>query len=129
MAAEFEAEAYAGQNNIEMVDWTPDDDVDAGEVVVIGETPYVAHRPMENGQFARGALAARGGAYKCKKATNEDMSSGGGKPLYWNAGAGVFTLTAGSNKHFGTVWPAGAATADEYVIATHSPSGGDQDVS
>lgn len=129
MAAEFEAEAYAGQNNVNMVDFTPDDDYGAGDVVVIGNTPYVAHRDLVKGQFARGAIAERGQAYRCKKATDEDMSSGGGKPLYWDVSEREFTLVATGNLHFGTVWPDGAATADEFVIATHNPNGNDADES
>ena len=129
MAAEFEAEFYAGQHNVQMVDWTPTGTIAAGEVVVVGETPYVAHRAMAAAQVPPGALAARGGAYKCRKATDEDMSSGGGKALYFDESENEFTLTATGNKHFGTVWPDGAATADEYVIADHAPNGGDSDVS
>lgn len=119
MAAEFEAEAYAGQNNVQRVDYTPVSAVAAGSVVVLGNTPYVAERDIAAN--ALGAVAERGGAYRCKKSTSESMASGGGEALFWDEANSQFTLVAGSNYHFGTVWPAGAAQAAEFVIATHDP--------
>jgi len=72
----------------------------AGDVVVIGATPFVAHTdvPAYTGGTLTDALACEGGVYT-------GLSDGTpviGQPVYWNASTKKFTATAAGNTHFGT---------------------------
>lgn len=68
----------------------------AGQVVLIGDTPLVAHRPIPDGEL--GALAGWGGVYK----VSGDAAISAGKRVWWDNTNKKVTETAGSNKIFGT---------------------------
>ena len=100
----------------------------AGDVIVVGATPLVAHAP--NPQFTGGtlvdALAARGGIYRM----TTDGSPRIGQDVYYNASTGKLTTTAAGNAHFGTLVAgptgdaAGASPASDGDLgfALHAPS-------
>ncbi|HZT79587.1 MAG TPA: capsid cement protein [Gemmataceae bacterium] len=73
----------------------------AGDVVVIGPTPCVAHEdiPAFTGGPTRDALAVRGGVY--------EMATDGtgviGDEVFWDAANKKITATAAGNTHFGTL--------------------------
>lgn len=72
----------------------------AGDVVVIGATPFVAHTdvPQFTGGTLTDALACEGGIYT-------GLSDGTpviGQPVYWIASSKKFTAIAAGNTHFGT---------------------------
>jgi hypothetical protein len=72
----------------------------AGDVVVIGSTPFVAHSdvPSYTGGTLTDALACRGGIY-----TGQTDGSGTiGQDAYWNITSKKFTNTSAGNVHFGT---------------------------
>ena len=101
----------------------------AGDVVVYGATPFVAH--VDVPQFAGGpladALSAHGGVYQ--------MTAAGALPVgsaafYDNAAKRITSVSAG-NTHFGTVVAgptgdlagAGPAAAGDAVYMLHVPRG------
>lgn len=99
----------------EMVDYTPSGaDVSAGQVVVTNDTPRIAHRDIADGDL--GALAARGGVYKC----TADGAIGADKKVYWDNTNNKVTLTSTSNKGFGVTVEASAADGDEIEVL-HDP--------
>jgi predicted RecA/RadA family phage recombinase len=55
-------EAQFWQGDPTMVNYTPEADIDAGEVVITNDTCRIAHRDIKAGEL--GALAAGGGIYK-----------------------------------------------------------------
>lgn len=103
-----------------MVDHTPSSAVTAGDVVVIGEYPLVAH--VDIAADALGALAAGGGVYKCTADADLDP----GDKVYWDSSAGKITKSTdtGANKHFGFVAPDSDPGADtDPVDVIHQPDG------
>ncbi len=111
-----EAEFHHGSPRME--DYTAGADVVAGDVVVIGDRPYVAHRALSNGDF--GALAAGGGVYKMVA----DAAIAAGMQVYWNAAAGKVTETAGANKIFGYIAAGSSSGADgDSIFVAHEPLG------
>lgn len=103
-----------------MVDYTPDSaDVAAGDVVVSGDLPLIAHRDIADGRL--GALAAGGGVYTVTK--EAPLVIAGGAKLYWDDTNDRVTTTASTHKVFGYATPAGAASADTTVRAIHKPGG------
>lgn len=100
-----------------MVDHTPGSAVAAGQVVVVSNTPYVAHLDIAANKL--GALAARGGVYKGAAAAAVATK---GIKIYWDDTANEFTATATGNKHFG--FSAGASyDGDAFVNVEHAPLG------
>ena len=97
-----------------MVDHTPGSGVTAGDVIVTGDTPRIAHRDIAAN--ALGALASGGGVYDM----TADAAIAADKKVYWNASASKVTETAGSNKLFGTTVEASAADAD-VILCRHAP--------
>ena len=76
-----------------MVDHTPGSGVTAGDVIVTGDTPRIAHRDIAAN--ALGALASGGGVYDM----TADAAIAADKKVYWNASASKVTETAGSNNN------------------------------
>jgi predicted RecA/RadA family phage recombinase len=108
------AEAVFKQGDPIMVDHTPSGAVAAGEVVVTGDSPRIAHRPIAAGVL--GALAAAGGVYKVPA----DGAIAADKKVYWDNTANKVTLTSTSNKGFGTTVEAAAADGD-LIHVLHRP--------
>lgn len=101
-----------------MVDYTPSGDVTAGDVVVIGVIPYVAHVDIPAG--VKGAVAARGGVYGGIAAGNYAP----GAKIYWDASEGEFTTATGEHPHFGFIVPSSDPAADQSpVVVEHCPDG------
>lgn len=100
-----------------MVDHTPGADVSAGQVVVTGDTPRVAHLDIPANTL--GALAAEGGVYLC----TGDAAIAADKKVYWDDAANKVTTNAaaGANKPFGvTVTACSGAGATCWV--RHAPN-------
>jgi len=74
----------------EAIDYTPDADVDAGEVVNVGTIPMVARYDIEDGEL--GALC-KGGVYDVVK---NDSTFTAGDAVYWNSTGDPEDGTAGS---------------------------------
>lgn len=101
----------------------------AGDVVLVGAVPFVAHAP--NPQFSGGtladALAARGGVYRMVT----DGTPRIGQDVFYNSSTTKLTATAAGNYHFGTLVAgptgdlAGASptTDGDLAFALHAPSG------
>lgn len=87
----------------------------AGDVVVIGATPFVAHVdvPQYTGGTLVDALAAGGGVYTGLS----DGTPKRGQDVYWDATNKKFTTTSAGNTHFGVC--VGGTTGD---LASGSPS-------
>lgn len=92
----------------ESIDYTPEADVNAGDIVVIGDLVCVAKLDIKAGEL--GALATCG-VYRVSKASGAITA---GAKVYVTA-EGVATATEGSNKLFGTAI-AGAGADDTEVI-------------
>jgi predicted RecA/RadA family phage recombinase len=98
-------------------EYTAGGTIAAGQVVVVGDLPLIAHMPIANG--AKGTLALGGGLYKVAKANNETIA--GGKRLYWDDTNNRVTLTASTHKVFGYSAPNGAAETAVEIEALHMP--------
>ena len=113
----FEAEFSHGDPL--MIDHTPAADVEAGQVVVIGDLPTVAHRAIAADSL--GAVAARGGVYRLPKAAGGSTAIGDRKKVYWDDANNVITTTASGNKVFG--YTVGASVdADTSQLVEHCPT-------
>jgi predicted RecA/RadA family phage recombinase len=93
------------------VDYTPSgSSVSAGDVVVIGDSTFIAHADIPNGR--KGALAASGGVYR--------VVAGGaiaqGKKAYWDSSAHKVVAASEGNTPIGFVAPGSSAAADGDVI-------------
>jgi len=111
-----------------MVDFTPSgspvSSVSAGDVVVIGDVPMVAHSDIA--EDAVGALAAFGGVYEMD---SEDTDLTQGESVYWDASNEVVsdneTGSGYTLPHFGFVapnhWGPGSGSGKVNVI--HLPNG------
>lgn len=112
-----------------MVKSTPGSSWSAGDVIVIGATPFVAHEdnPTFGSTVVLDALAAGGGVYF--GAT--DGTPVIGKPVYWDDTNNKLTLTSVGNTHFGILIAGptgnlqGASPASDGDIgyALHCPNG------
>ena len=101
-----------------MVDYTPGTAVSAGDVVVVGEVPFVAHSDIAASEL--GALAAGGGVYE--GLTDGSLDTGGAL-VYWDDTEGEFVASSSGNKHFGYTLPGQGATDDQDTIRViHSPN-------
>lgn len=94
-----------------MVDYTPGSAVSIGDVVVLGQVPYVAHRAIAAGE--KGALAAGGGVYE--GITDGSLDTPGAL-VYWDDTEGEFVAGTSGNKHFGYTLPDQGATSDQDTI-------------
>jgi predicted RecA/RadA family phage recombinase len=101
--------------------------VNAGDVVLVGPTPYVAHEaiPAYTGGSTRDALAAEGGVYECQT----DGTGVPGEDVYWDNTNKKITATAIGNTHFGVmltgptflVGGAGPAADGDLCWVLHKP--------
>ncbi len=97
-----------------MVDYTPSQAVNAGDVVAQADTPFVAHSDIAAN--ALGSLAARGGVYLGLA----DGAINAGAKVWWDATAHKFTLTqTGGNLHFGTAVNTTALNGDTIYVIHH----------
>lgn len=104
-----------------MVDHTPTVAINAGDVVVIANIPFVAH--LDIAANRKGALAFGGGVYELT--ANAGTIEPGDK-VYWDDTANKATeaAAAGANKHFGFVLPDSDPGADgDKVLVKHDPDG------
>ena len=104
-----------------MVDHTPSAAVAAGDIVVVGEIPHVAHLDIDANRL--GALAMGGGVYQV---TADAGTIEPGDKVYWDDTANKVTeaAAAGANKHFGHVLPDSDPGADgDKVLVKHDPDG------
>lgn len=95
----FEAEFYYGNVNTS-IPYTPSGaDVEAGQVVVLGELVGIAPVTIPDGVL--GALNIMGGVYKCVAAGAYAV----GLAVYWDDTANKVTTNAaaGANKKFGNL--------------------------
>ena len=103
-----------------MIDYTPGaGDVDAGEVVLLGNTTgltcVIAHKDIAN--TVLGAMAAGGGVYD---ALNLNNAANGAK-VYWDNSAKKVTTVSTNNALFGFIVDDGAAGANTTCRALHHP--------
>jgi predicted RecA/RadA family phage recombinase len=99
-----------------MEDYTPVSAVAAGDVVVVGDRPCIAHTAIAANRL--GALATGGGVYK----VTGDAEIAAGKKVYWNDSANKVTETSTSNKVFGYTTTDSAFGADGDVsYVRHEP--------
>lgn len=92
----------------DVIDYTPDVDVAAGSVVVIGSIIGITKLDIKAGQL--GALALVG-VFDIVKATGEGTAVAKGAKVYWNATAKQITAVAAGNVYLGEA-VAAAATGD-----------------
>jgi len=97
---------------------TPESAVSAGEVVVSGDTPRIAHKDIAAGEL--GALAFAGGVYEVPKATGSAKAIAANKLVYWDASGGVATETSSSHKKLGYTTEA-VGDSDTTVKVAHWP--------
>ena len=113
------AEATFWHGNPHYVDHTPGSAVAAGQVIVAGDSVYVAHVDIAANEKA--AVAAFGGSYK----VTADGALSGGVQVYWDNGAKKVTATAAGNERFGFVHPDSSSAADgDMIYVTHDPHPG-----
>lgn len=109
-------EARFRHGNPLMVDHTPSSAVAAGQVVVVGNLPLVAHAAIAAN--ALGALAAGGGVYRMTAAG----AAAAGVQVYWDDTNNKVTTTASTHKVFGYIAPGSSANADgDPVDVIHTP--------
>ena len=102
----YKAEYYHSGDSI---DYTPESNVAAGDVVFLGDLVGVSKLDIKAG--ALGALALSG-VYRVVKGSE---TADAGAPVYWSAESGQATFTQDSNKRMGTL-VADAATADAVCL-------------
>lgn len=107
-----------------MVDHESASAIAAGQAVVVGVIPYVAHLDIAADASRKSALAARGGVYKGTAA----KATAGSAKVYWDDTAKKLTHTPGLGEgpwqHFGFVTPDSSATSDgDELIVEHWPDG------
>jgi predicted RecA/RadA family phage recombinase len=103
-----------------MVDYTPGSDVSAGDIVLVGVIPFVAHSDINANVL--GAVAARHGVYRLTAEGNLSPAT----KVYWDHTAKKITVTtnSGANKHFGFILPSSDPAADgDPVDVVHDPDG------
>jgi len=97
-----------------MADYTPTSAVAAGDVVVQGNFPMVAH--LDIAANRKGALAAGGGVYLM----TANAAIAVGKKVWWDNATSKVSETAGSLKPFG--WTLDAAAGDGSIFPVkHAP--------
>lgn len=99
-----------------MVEYTPGADVDAGDVIVTGGSPRVAHQPLTSGELSH--LAASGGVYEM----TGDAEIAADVGVYWDASAEKVSATddSAANAFFGFLVTACAADNGTCLVR-HSP--------
>ncbi|MFA6717403.1 MAG: DUF2190 family protein [Victivallaceae bacterium] len=82
------------------IDYTPEADVAAGDVVIIGDLVGIAKLDIKAGTL--GALALVG-VFDIPKATGENTAIAAGAIMFWDAENSQVTTTAGDNKYLGKI--------------------------
>ena len=96
------------------IDYTPDTDVAAGDVVIIGDLAGIAKLDIKAETL--GALALVG-VFDIPKATGEGTAIAVGAIVFWDAENKQVTTTAGDNKYLGkTIIASGDDDANARVI-------------
>jgi predicted RecA/RadA family phage recombinase len=108
------AQATFVSGNPVMADHTPSGAVTAGDVVVVGNKPFVAHRDIAANTL--GSLAAGNGIYR----GNAALAIAKGVLVYWDDSANEFTTVSSSNKIFGVSVTASTAS-DQMIDVLHTP--------
>lgn len=113
------AEAIFRRGNYKTTNHTAAADIDAGEVVLLGNTAGltcgIAHHDIANG--ALGSLATGGGQYEV---INLDNAANDAK-VWWDDSANKVTTTSTNNALFGFVVEDGGGGANTACIAQHEP--------
>lgn len=110
------AEASFRHGDPVMCDYTPSADVSAGDVIVVGDVPVIAHTDIPKDTL--GAVAVGGGVYQCIA----DGAISAGTKVYWDDTANKVTATATGNAHIGFVAPGSASSADgDPILVVHRP--------
>jgi predicted RecA/RadA family phage recombinase len=109
------------RGNALMVPYTPSGAVAAGDVIVLGDKPFVSHRDIAAAEDSN--VAASGGTYLGVAAGNYAP----GQSVFWNNTTKKFVNAAatGAHKHFGFLTANSDPAADgDIVEVEHSPNGG-----
>ena len=93
------------------VDYTPDANVSAGEVVVQGDLVGVAKLDIQAGVLG---VVAVSGVFDFPKDTGSASAVSAGAKLYWDAENEIATPTADSNKYIGKA--VADAAADDSTV-------------
>lgn len=101
----YEAEFLSG-DALETMEYTPSADVDAGDVVVVGDIVGIAIRPIASGEL--GTLVIHGGNWKVTGAGTYTN----GAIVYWDDTNNKVTTTASTHKKFGVLTSACAADGE-----------------
>lgn len=114
------AEATLRSGNPEMIDYTPTSgDIDAGEVVLLGNTTGItcgiAHGDIANN--TKGALAIGGGVYDVVNLNNAANYA----KVYWDDSGKKVTTTSTNNALFGYIVADGGGGANSTAKALHWP--------
>lgn len=101
-------------------DYTPASDVSIGDVIVIGNRPYVAHHDIPAN--TKGALAYEGGVYDLIKDDDSGPNILATDEVYWDGANDLATNVAEDAVHFGPANAAAGASTTPVRVA-HQPSG------
>lgn len=114
----FSGEARFVMGNPTQVDHTPGAAVAAGEVVVVGNTPRIAHLAIAANVL--GALAMAGGVYEVAA----DAAIAAGIAVFWNTTANQVSATSatGAHKAIGFTVTASSGVGAKCLIY-HQPAG------
>lgn len=111
------AEAIFRKGNYRTMDYVATADIDAGDVVLIGNTAgltcAIAHHAIAN--TATGSLATGGGTYEVIAAANYTQ----GAKVYWDNSAKKVITTSTNNAQFGYLEE--ASVANTACLAKHDP--------
>jgi predicted RecA/RadA family phage recombinase len=116
----FTGKAIYVSGTPDVIDYTPGADVAAGDVVVLGNRPYVAHQAIPANTL--GSLAAGGCVYDLIKDGTSGPNITQGQEVFWITGSTLATNVAGTNPHFGPAVAAAGASVDR-VRTLHAPVG------
>jgi hypothetical protein len=112
-------------------DFTPASDVNAGDVVLDGDSLVICTGGAKrNGAGVGitagvlGSVVVRGGYFLCQT----DGAIGTRKRVYWNASTQQITLTRGANLQFGFTGDVAATGANQYIPVEFSPGRPDETV-
>lgn len=103
-----------------MVDYTPGSAVTAGDVIVVGDQPRIAHSDIAANVL--GGLAAGGAVYTVPKTAGGGTAIAAGKKVYWDDTNNVITETPSTHKIIG-VTVAASLDADTTQDIIHGPDG------
>jgi predicted RecA/RadA family phage recombinase len=113
------AEAVFRHGDPIMVDYTAGADIDAGDVVIVGNlagwTTGIAH--VDGANTEKFALAAGGGVYEVVSLQN----SANGTKVYWDNATKKVTTTSTNNATFGFIVSRGGGGANSVCDVLHKP--------